>query len=157
AHALAVGRGDELFTAGGAVEEHAVGAVSALNDVAAVTRIPLEGVVAGAHLGDIVALVAVDEVVAVAAQQGVVTVAAEDGVVAGPTIDGHLNQRGQVAGGGELVVAAIHVDDEVFAGADVDGKRRGIEAIEADARAVGGDGERLGAVAAVDFDGVAAG
>ena len=55
------------------------------------------------------------------------------------------------------VVAAVHVDDELLGGADVDRERRGIEAIEAHARAVGGDGEDLGAVAAVDLGGVGAG
>ena len=84
-----------------AVEEHRVGAVLALDDVAAVARIPLEGVVAGAEEGGVVALVAVDEVVAVAAEQDVGAVAAEDRVVAGAAVDGDLDQRGQVAGRGE--------------------------------------------------------
>ena len=55
------------------------------------------------------------------------------------------------------VVAAVHVDDEVLGGADVEAERRRVDAVEAHARAVGGDGEDLGAVAAVDFDGVDAG
>ena len=59
-----------------------VGAVLALDGVAAVARVPLEGVVAGAQEGRVVALVAVDEVVAVAAEQRVGAVAAEDRVVA---------------------------------------------------------------------------
>ena len=63
--------------------------------------IPLEDVVAGAEEGDVVALLAVDEVVAVAAEQQVGAVAAEDRVVAGAAVDGDLDQRGQVAGGGE--------------------------------------------------------
>ena len=46
--------------------------------VAAVARIPLEDVVAGAQERDVVALLAVDEVVAVAAEQDVDAVAAED-------------------------------------------------------------------------------
>ena len=65
-----------------------VGAVLALDDVAAVARIPLEDVVAGAEEGGVVALLAVDEVVAVAAEQQVDAVAAEDGVVAGAAVDG---------------------------------------------------------------------
>ncbi len=84
-----------------AVEEHRVGAVLALDDVAAVARIPLEDVVAGAQEGDVVALLAVDEVVAVAAEQQVDAVAAEDRVVAGAAVDGDLDQGGQVAGGRE--------------------------------------------------------
>ena len=84
-----------------AVEEHRVGAGLAFDRVAAVARVPLEHVVAGAQEGRVVALVAVDEVVAVAAEQHVVAVAAEDGVVAGAAVDGDLDQRGQVAGGRE--------------------------------------------------------
>ena len=55
-----------------AVELHRVRTVLALDDVAAVARIPLEGVVARAQEGGVGALVAVDEVVAVAAEQRVV-------------------------------------------------------------------------------------
>ena len=84
----AVGGGVEDLVAAAAVEQHRVGAVLALDDVAAVARIPLEDVVAGAEEGDVVALVAVDEVVAVAAEQEVDAVAAEDRVVAGPAVDG---------------------------------------------------------------------
>ena len=87
-HPPAVGRGREDLVAGAAVEQHRVGAVLALDDVAAVARIPLEDVVAGAEEGDVVALLAVDEVVAVAAEQQVDAVAAEDGVVAGAAVDG---------------------------------------------------------------------
>src|SRR5262249_7566580 len=51
----------------------------------------------------------------------------------------------------------VHVEDQVLASADV--KREGGwgGAVEADAGAVGGHGEGLGAVAAVDLDGVGAG
>ena len=84
-------------------------------------------------------------------------VAAEDGVVAGAAVDRDADQRGEIAGGGEAVVAAVHVDDEVLGGADVEGERRRVEAVEAHARAVGGDGEDLGAVAAIDLGGVGAG
>ena len=71
---------DDVEVLGGvaAVEQHRVGAVLALDDVAAVARIPLEHVVAGAEQAGVVALLAVDEVVAVAAQQRVDAVAAED-------------------------------------------------------------------------------
>ena len=139
-----------------AVEQQRVGAVLALDHVAAVARIPLEDVVAGAEQGRVVALVAVDEVVAVAAEKEVGAVAAEDGVVAGAAVDRHADEGRQIAGGAEAVVAAVHVEHEVFGRPDVDAERRGIDAVEAHARAVGGGGEDLRAVAAVDLDGVGA-
>ena len=71
----------------------------AFDGVAAVARVPLEDVVAGAEERRVVALLAVDEVVAVAAEQQVGAVAAEDRVVAGAAVDRELDQRGQVAGG----------------------------------------------------------
>ena len=123
----AVGRGREDLVAVAAVEQHRVGAVLALDRVAAVARIPLEHVVAGAEEGGVVALLAVDEVVAVAAEQQVGAVAAEDGVVAGAAVDRDADQRGEVAGGREAVVAAVHVDDELLGGADVEREGRGIE------------------------------
>ena len=66
------------------------------------------------------------------------------------------DQRGQVAGGGEAVVAAVGVEDELLGGADVDRERRRVDAVEAHAGAVGGGRELLRAVAAVDLDGVGA-
>ena len=72
------------------LKQHRVGAVLTLDGVAAVARIPLEDVVAGAEEGHVVALLAVDEVVAVAAEQDVDSVAAEDRVVAGTAVDGDL-------------------------------------------------------------------
>ena len=74
----AVGRDVDLLVDVGAVEEHRVGAVLALDGVAAVAGVPDEGVVAGAQEGRVVAAAAVDEVVAVAAEQHVVAVAAGD-------------------------------------------------------------------------------
>ena len=140
-----------------AVEQHRVVAGLAFDDVAAVTRIPLEHVVAGAQERRVVALVAVDEVVAVAAEQQVGAVAAEDRVVARAAVEGELDQRGEVAGRGDDVVAAVRVEHQVLGGADVDRERRGVDAVEAHARAVGRDGEVLGAVAAVDLGRVGAG
>ena len=156
-HAPAVGRGLEDLVSGRAVEQHGVRAVLALDDVAAVTRIPLEHVVAGTHEGDVVALLAVDEVVAFAAEQQVDAVAAEDRVVAGAAIDRDLDQRGQVAGGRETVVAAVGVQHEVLGCADVDAERRRVEAVEPHARAIGGRGEHFRPTAAVDLDRVDAG
>ena len=69
ADAAAVGGDVDLLVDVGAVEEHRVGAVLALDGVAAVARVPDEGVVAGAQEGHVVAAAAVDDVVAVAADQ----------------------------------------------------------------------------------------
>ena len=112
--AAAVGRDVEDLVRGAAVEQQGVDAVLALDHVAAVARIPLEHVVAGAEQGRVVALVAVDEVVAVAAEKEIGAVAAEDGVVAGAAVDGHADEGRQIAGGAEAVVAAVHVERRVF-------------------------------------------
>ena len=135
-----------------AVEHQRVAAVLALDHVAAVARIPLEAVDSGAEQGDVVALLAVDEVVAVASEQDVDSVAAEQRVVARTAVDGDADERGQVPGRGEAVVAAVGVEDEVLGRADVDRERRRVDAVEPDAGAVGRGGELLGAVAAVDLD-----
>ena len=137
-----------------AVEQQRVDAVLALDHVAAVAGIPLEHVVAGAEERDVVALLAVDEVVAVAAEDEVGAVGAEKGIVARAAVDRHFDECGQIASGTEAVVAAIRVDHEVFARPDVDAERRGIEPVEAHAGTVGGRGEDLRAVAAIDLDGV---
>ena len=71
----------------GAVEVHRVVAPLALDDVAAVARVPDERVVAGAHEGDVVAAVAVDDVVAGAAEEELVPAAAEQRVVAAVSAD----------------------------------------------------------------------
>ena len=57
---------------------------AALDDVAAVARVPDEAVVLGAEVGLVGAAVAVDAVVAGGAEQRLVAVAAEDDVVARP-------------------------------------------------------------------------
>ena len=56
----------------------------------------------------------------------------------------------------EDVVAAVDVEDEVFGRADVDAKGAGLTPVEAYAGTVRGDREDLGAVAAVDLDGIGA-
>ena len=93
-HPAAIGRDFEGLGPAAAVEQHRVGAVPALDYVAAIARIPLEYVVAGAETGDIVALLAVDEVVIGAAEEQVDAVAAENGIVAGTAIDRQLDQGG---------------------------------------------------------------
>ena len=114
AQAAAVGRGLEDLAAGAAVEQHRVGAGLALDGVAAVARIPLEVSSPAPEEGDVVALLAVDEVVAVAAEQQVGAVAAEQRVAAGAAVDRDPDERGQVAGRREAVVAAVGVEDEVL-------------------------------------------
>src|SRR5262249_31578868 len=102
-HALAVGRHIELRGDVGAGEEPLIRAVAALDGIAAVARIPLERVVAGAEENRVVPLIAVDEVVAVTAQQSIVAVASENRVVSGPAVHRDLNQRRQITGGREVV------------------------------------------------------
>ena len=106
---------------------------------------------------DVVALLAVGEVVAVAAEQHIDPVAADDVVVAGTGVDRDRDEGSEVPGGGEAVVAAVGIENQLFGGADVDGERRRIEAVEPDARAVGRGGELLGASTSVDLHGVSAG
>src|SRR5215218_7622308 len=137
-----------------AVEQQRVGSILALDSVAAVARIPHEGVVAGAEKRRVVAASAGDEVVAVAAKKQVVAVAAGDGVVAGTAVDGDLDERREAVAGGEPVVAAVHVEDEVLGGADVEGERRRVDAVEAHASAVRREREALAAVAALDLGGI---
>ena len=111
----------------------------------------MEGVVAGAEQRHVVALVAVDEVVAVAADQQVGAVAAEDRVVARPPSRVRLIRAARLPVA--LIVSSppLALSDEVLGGADVDREGRRIDPVEPDARAVGGDGEDFGAVAAVDL------
>ena len=76
-----VGGDVDLFGCCGAVEDHPVVAVLALDDVAAVARIPDERVVARAHQGRIGSTVAVDRVVAAGTEQQLRSRAAGQGVV----------------------------------------------------------------------------
>ena len=84
---VAVGGQVEVLGAVGAVEEHRVGAVLALDGVAAVAGIPDEGVVAGAQQGEVVAAVAVDRVVTGTAEQRLRSGASEQGVVSISAVD----------------------------------------------------------------------
>ena len=78
ADAVAVGRDIDFLVDVRAVEEHRVVAALALDGVAAVARVPLERVAAGAHQGHVVAPEADDQVVAVAAEERVVAPAADE-------------------------------------------------------------------------------
>ena len=102
-------------------------AALALDGVAAVAGIPLEGVVAGAELGAVGADVAVDEVVAGAAEQRVGAVAAAQRVVAGAAVEGEVRQRADAVLAGDRVGAAEALDDEVLDRGVVDRLRGGRE------------------------------
>ena len=104
----------------------------AFDGVAAVARVPLEGVVAGAQKRGVGALVAVDEVIAGAGVEGVGAVAAEQPVVARAAFEGE-RLVGHVADDGDLVVAVAGVDVHLV-------ERAAVE-LEVD-RAVGADVER---------------
>ena len=105
--AVAVRRQRDPLVGVGAVEEHRVDAVLALDGVAAVARVPDERVVAGTEEGDVAAAVAVDRVVAVAAEQRLVARAAGDRVVSVSTVD---RRRDRV---GEDAVALVDVHEVV--------------------------------------------
>ena len=72
----------------------------------------------------------VDDVIAVAAEQHVVSVAAGDHIVARTAVDCEVDEMREPVAGRDDIVATIRVDDEVLRGADVDGERRGADAIE---------------------------
>ena len=101
----------------GAVEQHRVGAGLALDGVAAVARIPDEGVVAGAHERQVVAPVAVDRVVPVAAEQPLGSGASGEVVVSVSTVE----RRRDAVGEGAVGLVDPH---EVVAGPGVDGDPR---------------------------------
>src|SRR5262249_32067581 len=98
----------------------------ALDDVAAVARIPLEDVVAGAEVRRVVALVAVDEIVAIATKQVVGASATEDRVVAGPTVDRQLHHTRGQGGRRYGVITTLCTDHELIVGplGSADGNRR---------------------------------
>jgi hypothetical protein len=152
--AATIGEDADILGDVGAVEQHGVEPDLAFHHVVAVARIPLEHVVAGAEQRHVVALVAVHEVVAVAAEQQVDPIAAQDGVVAGAAIHRDADQRSEVSGGAEAVVAAVHVDDHVLHRTHVDDEGRRLDAVEPYARAVRCHGEGLGPVAAIHLGGV---
>src|SRR5262249_60325189 len=83
-------------------------------------------------------------------------VAAGDGVVPRAAVHGKRNQGSKTVAGGEGVAPAVHVDDQILTRADVDEERGRADAVEADAGAIGRDGEDLAGVSAVDLAGVAA-
>ena len=108
----AVGRDVDVLGDVGAVEQQRVGAGLALDDVAAVARVPDERVVARAEQSHVVAAAAGHGVVAVAAQDRVLALAADDGVVAGAGIDGEADDAGRQGGRIDRVVAVAGIDDQ---------------------------------------------
>src|SRR5262249_13935675 len=112
------------------------------------------GVVAFVVLRVFVAAASDDESIAIAADERVVAVAAGDLVVASAAVDGELDEAGEAVPGSDGVVAAIGVEDEIFGCADIKEERRRVEPVETHARAVGGDREGFGAVAAIDLGSV---
>ena len=111
-HPAAVGGRLEDLGGAAAVEQHAVGAGLSFHDVAAVARIPLEDVVAGAQEPDVVALLAVDDVIADTTQQQIDAVAAQERVVADAAEQAGSRQRPVRLVESDRVVAALaeHLD-----------------------------------------------
>ena len=129
----------------GAVEQHRVEAVLALERVVVVARVPDEGVVARAHQRRVVAVAAVDEVVALAAEEHVVAEAA---------VHRELDAVGLEARGVDHVVAAEPVQDRAGRWPPP-GKKMltaGLEAEDGDAAGVARDAEHVGALGGVDGD-----
>src|SRR5262245_6885949 len=152
AHPVAVGGNVDGLGDVGAVEQHGVGAALALDHVAAVARIPAEGVVAAAEDRQVVALIAVDEIVAAAAAQRILAGAAEDRVVAAAALEQRLDlgaQRREIDG---VVAAADRGPDQGGVG---DGRRavrdgNGAAVHQDVARAVAADREGVAGGVAAD-------
>src|SRR5688572_12403093 len=109
------------LAASAAVEHQLIHASSAFDDVAAVTRVPLEAIVAVAAEQRVITLLAIGEVVARAAGENVGSVATEEHVIAGSAKYAQGTQYPcDVARGAESVVAAAEIDSE-------DGRRTGRE------------------------------
>ena len=125
AEPAAVGRQVDCLGDCCAVEEHRVGAVLALDRVAAVARVPDERVVAGAEQGHVVAAVAVDRVVAGAAEQRLRSGASEQAVVSVAAVD---RRRDRVR---ERPVALVDAH-EVVSRPRIDGDPRDLLALEAE-------------------------
>src|SRR5262249_27405471 len=90
----AVGRQVNVLIGSGAFDLQRIGATLAFDDIAAVARVPIERIVAGAHEGHVVAAATDDGVIAVAADQHVGAVAAGDAVVACASVNGQVNHPG---------------------------------------------------------------
>src|SRR5204863_4471443 len=133
-YTAAIGRDVDLLVDVGAVEQQRVGAALPLDDVAAIARVPDEGVVAGAEQGRVVAGPAIDDVVAGAA---------DDDVIAGAAIEREVDRAGAEAGRVDPVVAGERVHGERVDGVRAtDGRLRG-EPVGAGRRAAAGQGDAI--------------
>ena len=114
---MTIGRNVDVLVDVGAIEHQRVSAGLTLDNIAAVARIPDEGVVAVAEKGDVVATSADHGVVAVTAEEHVIALASGDGVVPGAAVDRQLYGSGGKASSIDDVVASTAVDDELIVGA----------------------------------------
>src|SRR6185312_426726 len=110
--AVAVGGQVDVLGAGSAVEAHGVTAGLAFDGVAAVARVPDEGVVARAQQCQVVASIAVDRVAAVATEQLLGTRASGEIVIPGATVGRQGDRLRRESGRRDRVVAAESVDGE---------------------------------------------
>ena len=124
AQPAAVGRQVEVFADVSAIELQRVGARLPFDDVAAITWIPDDDVIASSTQDGVTPATTNDSVVAVATNQDVIAIAADDRVVAGSAIHDEVDQWGQSVGAGEFVVTTVHVQDQVLSSADVQRERR---------------------------------
>src|SRR6185295_15957068 len=115
-HAAAIGRDVHVLGDVCAVEHQRIGAALALDDVAAVTGIPGERIVAVAEQGHVVAAAADHGVVSVTADERVGVLASGDGVVAGAAIDGEPDDARRQSGRVDRVVAIAGTDCQEVVG-----------------------------------------
>ncbi len=153
----AVGGQLELLGESRAVEDQPVLTRPSLNGIAAVTVVPDERVVTLAQGSEVGSLVAVHGVVACSTGQSVAAVAAADAVVAVPTVDVEGDERSQVARRQERVVAAVGVQDQPLAGADIQAEGQRGNSVEAHSGAVRRSREGLADPATVHHDRVGSG
>ena len=138
----------------GAVEDHRVPAVLALDRVAAVARVPDERVVASAEGRTVAAPVSVDRVVAVAAEERFRARAAGDRVVAVPAVEELADRPARKTGGGDCVVAAEGFDEELVCRLLMLDRDLRLEARHRDAGRVPGHVHRIVPAGAGDEDAV---
>ena len=130
----------------GAVEQHRVEAVLALDRVVVVARVPHEGVVARAHERGVVAVAAVDEIVALAADEQVLAEAAVH-----RQLDPVRFQAARV----DDVVAALRVDRQPVVRLLLeDDVHAGLQAEHVDAVGIARDADHVVAVRGVHRHGV---
>nr|WP_249779420.1 hypothetical protein [Bradyrhizobium sediminis] len=115
----AIGRDIDMLAGIGADEHQHIEACLALDDIAAVTRIPDEQVITATEQRHVVAAATRDGIVAIAADQPVAAVTAGDPVVACTAIDRPAGERRQSVTGDNDVIAAAGADRDVLDAIDV--------------------------------------